>query len=156
MHRFLFSLLSLFISLSAVAQSGYRHISVRGGFSFPETFHAQATYEQPLDLDNSYTLFGEIGAKHFEASPPRGYYWDGGVGYQQTLTRFKNARLRLTSEVHAGAATKDFFFGVGIGFEYSYVFLNGMSLVVHQTNQVNFLHNDTFKNGLLIGVSVPF
>ena len=42
------------------------------------------------------------------------------------------------------------------GFEYSYVFQNGWEFSLIQKNNVNFLHGDTFRNGLLLGVKIPF
>ena len=47
-------------------------------------------------------------------------------------------------------------FGLEAGFEYSYVFRSGLEFSVIQKNNVNFLHGDTFRNGLLLGIKVPF
>ena len=55
-----------------------------------------------------------------------------------------------------GATQKKFFLGVEAGFEYSYVFQNGWEFSLIQKNNVNFLHGDTFRNGLLLGVKIPF
>ena len=37
-----------------------------------------------------------------------------------------------------------------------YVFQNGWEFSLIQKNNVNFLHGDTFRNGLLVGVKIPF
>lgn len=155
MRKTVFSLLFLAGSVATWAHDGYNAFSVRLGLLVPETNHVVLSFERPLSIDNSYSYFAELGAKRIDTPHPQDYYWDGGMSYQHNLVRFKNAELKLTSEAHAGAATKKFFFGVGIGFEYSYMFRNGVELVIHQTNQVNFLHNDTFKNGLLVGLKFP-
>ena len=55
-----------------------------------------------------------------------------------------------------GAHTGDYFFGLDAGFEYSYIFPNEIRLTVTQKNNVNCLHGDSFRNGLLVGVSIPF
>lgn len=52
--------------------------------------------------------------------------------------------------------TEKFFFGLEAGFEYSYVFRSGLEFSIIQKNNVNFLHGDTFRNGLLLGIKVPF
>lgn len=39
---------------------------------------------------------------------------------------------------------------------YSYVFQNGWEFALIQKNNVNFIHGDTFRNGLLVGFKVPF
>lgn len=64
--------------------------------------------------------------------------------------------LRFRLGPQFGAARHDFFIGLEAGFEYSYVFLNGWEFSVIQKNNVNFLHGDTFRNGLLLGVKIPF
>ena len=51
---------------------------------------------------------------------------------------------------------KKFFLGLEGGFEYVYVFRNGCEFAIIQKNNVNFIHGDTFRNGLLFGVKIPF
>jgi len=36
------------------------------------------------------------------------------------------------------------------------VFRSGLEFSVIQKNNVNFLHGDTFRNGLLLGIKIPF
>ena len=64
--------------------------------------------------------------------------------------------LRFRLGPQFGATQKKFFLGVETGFEYSYVFQNGWEFSLIQKNNVNFLHGDTFRNGLLLGVKIPF
>ena len=86
----------------------------------------------------------------------KGYYWDGGIVYKHRLVRYKNGMLRFRFGPQFGAVQKKFFIGLEGGFEYSYVFRNGWEFVLIQKNNVNFLHGDTFRNGLLLGIKVPF
>lgn len=51
---------------------------------------------------------------------------------------------------------RKFFLGLEGGFEYSYVLRSGMEFSIIQKNNVNFLHGDTFRNGLLLGIKIPF
>ena len=86
----------------------------------------------------------------------KGYYWDGGIVYKHRLVRYKNGMLRFRFGPQFGAVQKRFFIGLEGGFEYSYVFRNGWEFALIQKNNVNFLHGDTFRNGLLLGVKIPF
>lgn len=86
----------------------------------------------------------------------KGYYWDGGIVYKHRLVRYKNGMLRFRFGPQFGAVQKRFFIGLEGGFEYSYVFRNGWEFALIQKNNVNFLHGDTFRNGLLLGIKVPF
>ena len=69
--------------------------------------------------------------------------------------RWKNSTLRLDLGPVAGAFRGDYFFGAEGSFEYSYTFVNGWKVALKQKNNVNFMHGDTFRNGLTIGVKIP-
>lgn len=156
MKQFLLLIACLLSSVTMIAGNGDDYLSIKGGFLFPQTGNFQVSYERGLDYDASVELFGEVGNKFLSSSAPKSYYWAGGVGYKRGLKRYKNSELRLTSELHAGAYVKEFYFGAGLGLEYAYIFQNGVQLVIQQKNQVNFLSGDTFKNGLLVGLKIPF
>ena len=101
-------------------------------------------------------LYGEAGNHWQEKDFWKGYYWDGGIVYKHRLVRYKNGMLRFRFGPQFGAVQKRFFIGLEGGFEYSYVFRNGWEFALIQKNNVNFLHGDTFRNGLLLGIKVPF
>jgi len=101
-------------------------------------------------------LYGEAGTHWQEKDFWKGYYWDGGIVYKQRLVRYKNGMLRFRFGPQFGAVQKRFFIGLEGGFEYSYVFQNGWEFALIQKNNVNFLHGDTFRNGLLLGMKIPF
>ena len=61
-----------------------------------------------------------------------------------------------TSTALFGAAQGAFFMGLEGGLEYAYVFRNGWEFALIQKNNVNFLAGDTFRNGLLVGIKIPF
>ena len=103
-------------------------------------------------------MFGEIGDhwKSGECQFWKGYYWDGGILYKHRLARYKNGMLRFRFGPEFGAVERKFFVGLEAGFEYNYVFQNGWEFSLIQKNNVNFVHGDTFRNGLLIGLKIPF
>mgnify|MGYP000407774481 FL=1 len=103
-------------------------------------------------------LYGEAG-NHWQQPSSRfwkGYYWDAGIVYKHRLVRYKNGMLRFRFGPQFGADKRKFFLGLEGGFEYSYVFQNGWEFSLIQKNNVNFIHGDTFRNGLLLGFKVPF
>ena len=129
------------------------------GSCFPNTLNATVGYEHPLYYGNAVEIYGEVGNRLAESDRCRfwkGYYWDGGMVYKHRLVRYKNGMLRFRWGPQFGATQKKFFLGVEAGFEYSYVFQNGWEFSLIQKNNVNFLHGDTFRNGLLLGVKIPF
>ena len=127
MKKFLIILCCAAVAIGASAQG---RLAVNAGFMFPSTLNATVGW--------------------------KGYYWDGGIVYKHRLVRYKNGMLRFRFGPQFGAVQKRFFIGLEGGFEYSYVFRNGWEFALIQKNNVNFLHGDTFRNGLLLGVKIPF
>lgn len=150
-------LMFVFCAVAAFSVSAQdRKISVNAGFLFPQTLNAMVGYEHPLSYGNAVEVYGEAGNHWQEKDFWKGYYWDGGLAYKHRLVRYKNGMLRFRFGPQFGAVQKKFFMGLEAGFEYSYVFENGCEFSLIQKNNVNFLHGDTFRNGLLLGVKIPF
>jgi len=144
-------------ALSSSAQDNAK-LTVNAGFLFPSTLNATVGYEHPLSYGHAVELYGEVGDHWQQPTCHRfwkGYYWDGGLVYKHRLVRYKNGTLRFRFGPQFGAVQRDFFIGVEGSFEYSHVFSNGWEIVFTQKNNVNFLHGDTFRNGLLIGIKAP-
>lgn len=157
MKKYFLLLVAVLTSLTASAD-GDNRFTVSAGFQFPSTLNAQIGFEHDLSYGNSIEVFGEMG-NHWQHPVChmfwKGYYWDGGVNYKHRLVRFKNGQLRVRGGVDAGADRRKFFFGAEVGFEYDYIFANGWRFCVIQKNNFNFLHGDTFRNGLLLGIKIP-
>ena len=132
-------LIILCCAVVAIGASAQGKLAVNAGFMFPSTLNAT-----------------EAGNHWQEKDFWKGYYWDGGIVYKHRLVRYKNGMLRFRFGPQFGAVQKRFFIGLEGGFEYSYVFQNGWEFALIQKNNVNFLHGDTFRNGLLLGIKVPF
>lgn len=159
MKKILTLMIGIITAMGASAQdTGTGKLTVNAGFLFPSTLNATVGYEHPLSYGNAVELFGEIGDHWQQPTSERfwkGYYWDGGILYKHRLVRYKNSNLRFRFGPQFGAVQRDFFLGIEGGFEYSRVFRNGIELSLIQKNNVNFLHGDTFRNGLLVGIKVP-
>ena len=156
MKKVLFLLLCTVFTFNVSAQDN--KLTVNAGFLFPNTLNATIGYEHPLSYGNAVELYGEAG-NHWQQPSLRfwkGYYWDAGLVYKHRLARYKNGMLRFRFGPQFGADKRKFFLGLEAGFEYSYVFQNGWEFTLTQKNNVNFIHGDTFRNGLLVGFKVPF
>ena len=156
MKKVLFLLLCTVFTFNVSAQD--KKLTVNAGFLFPNTLNATIGYEHPLSYGNAVELYGEAG-NHWQQPSLRfwkGYYWDAGLVYKHRLARYKNGMLRFRFGPQFGADKRKFFLGLEAGFEYSYVFQNGLEFTLTQKNNVNFIHGDTFRNGLLVGFKVPF
>ncbi len=150
------------IALVCTGLHAQNKLTVNAGFQFPSTLNATIGYEHPLSYGHAVEIYGEIGNRWRQSNDSipgnfwKGYYWDGGIVYKHRLVRFKNGMLRFRFGPQFGASQREFFFGVEGSFEYSYVFQNGWEFSLTQKNNVNFLHGDTFRNGLLVGMKIPF
>lgn len=143
-------------SIGAMAQDN--KIAVNAGFLFPSTLNATVGYERSFTYGDAVEVFGEIGV-HWRSGDGqfwKGYYWDGGIIYKHRLHRYKNGSFRVRFGPQFGAVERKFFIGIEGGFEYNYVFPNGCEFSIIQKNNVNFLHGDTFRNGLMLGFKIPF
>ncbi|MDE5820930.1 MAG: hypothetical protein K2H63_00385 [Paramuribaculum sp.] len=158
MKKLLIALVCAIATLGASAQESHGKLTINAGFLFPSTLNTTMGYEHSFGYGSAVELFGEIG-DHWKSGKGqfwRGYYWDGGLLYKHRLARYKNGCLRFRVGPEFGAIERKFFVGVEAGFEYNYVFQNGWEFALIQKNNVNFVHGDTFRNGLLLGLKIPF
>ena len=152
------------MNLASHAQDN-RSVNLSAGLLYPNTLDATLSYEIETKYHNAWEFFAN-GAAKWKDCPSCGHvcaesfwkdhYWGGGVLYKKQLRRFKNSTLRFRIGPECGAHTGDYFFAVEGGLEYNYVFQNRMQLSVIQKNQVGFFHGDTFRNGIIIGLKIPF
>ena len=165
MKKLVLFMLTLVCAITAQAGDGDQFVTVHTGFLFNSTLNASIGYERELSYGDAVEAFGEVG-NHWHRDPVCGrvcddvfwkdHYWDGGLLYKKAVKRYKNSQLRLRLGPVFGSHTGDYFFGVEGGFEYNYTFPNNIQFSVVQKNNVCFLHGDTFRNGVLIGIKVPF
>ncbi len=152
----------IFLMMAVVWMSSFAdepaRISANVGVLAPYTLDATIGYERPVGYGHSLCLFGEAGNRWQTPACHmfwKKYYWDGGVEYKHRLVRYKNGSFRIFGGAYCGAYVREFFFGCQAGFEYNYTFANNWQLSVTQKNNFNFLHGDTFRNGLMIGLKIP-
>lgn len=152
MNKILLSLVCAVASLGAMAQEN--KVTVNAGSLLPSTVNATVGYERTFAYGNAIEIFGEIGSQR--RGDDNSQYKDVGILYKHRLHRYKNGSLRVRFGPQLGAVDRRFFFGLEGGFEYVYVFSNGIEFSLIQKNNVNFLNGDTFRNGFLIGLKIPF
>lgn len=151
-------LLGLGIVATAVSAKAENRFTANAGFLFPATLDATLGYEYSFSYGRAFEVFGELGnhRKLGEGQFWKGYFWNGGLLYKHQLKRFKNGKFSFRAGPVLGAVQKEFFLGLEAGFEYDYVFANGIELALIQKNNVCFLHGDLFRNGLMVGLKIPF
>lgn len=164
MKQIILSLCLLLAGLQAKAGDGDKFFTANAGFLFRSTLNASLGYEHELTNGNAVELLGEVG-NHWQRNPDtnkfdnanfwRGYYWDGGLLYKHRMAKYKNSALRFRLGPLCGANRGDYFFGVEAGLEYNLTFPSGVQLAFIQKNNVNFLHGDRFRNGLMVGLRIP-
>ena len=165
MKKFCVFIVSLLCVTSVFAGDGDGYLTLNGGFLFNSTLNASLGYERELNYRDALEFYGEVGNR-WEKDPVCGkvcresffnnYYWDGGIAYKKCLKRMKNSTFRLRIGPQMGAVKGLLFMAVECGFEYNVVFPNRVQLFVTQKNQIGFLHGDSFRNGLLVGLKIPF
>lgn len=163
MKKFVLSLIALIsFTIAAKADSGDQHINVNVGVAAPYTLEATAGYEYEFKNGHAAEVYAEFG-NHWDTAHSmdcvdfwKGYFWDGGAVYKYRIAKFKNGNFKIRGGVQFGSYVRKFFVGAELSFEYNYVFANNWELAVIQKNNFNFIHGDTFRNGLMVGVKIPF
>ena len=149
MKKLCLVIVSLLCVTTAFAGQGDGYLSLNGGFLFNSTLNATLGYERELSYTDALEFFGEVGDR-WEVDPVCG------VAYKKCLKRMKNSTFRLRLGPQMGAVKGRFFMALECGFEYNVILPNRVQLSVTQKNQVGFLHGDSFRNGLLVGLKIPF
>jgi len=156
---------TLAIVNTANAGDGETRIGINAGILYNKTLNGTITYEKELSYQNAIELYGDVGnqwqrdpicGKVCTKSFWKGYYWNIGASYKPILSKGKNSYLRLRFGPILGANQKKFNFGLEGGFEYGIICYHGMQFCITQKNQVLFRSNQKFRNGILLGVKIPF
>lgn len=152
MKKIILTIACAVASLGAMAQEN--KIALNAGCLLPSTVNVTVGYERTFAYGNAIELFGEIGNRRRGDGISR--YRDVGILYKHRLHRFKNGSFRIRFGPQLGVVDSRFFIGLEGGFEYVYVFTSGLEFSLIQKNNVKFLHGDTFRNGFLVGLTIPF
>lgn len=160
MKRFIsFLTVALFCIAPALADDGDQHLTINGGIQSPYTLDATIGYEYEFKNGHAAELYAEAG-NHWHTPVCHafwtGYFWDGGATYKYRIAKFKNGNLKIRGGVQFGSFVREFFIGAELGFEYNYVFKNNWEFALIQKNNFDFIHGDTFRNGLMVGLKIPF
>jgi len=166
MKRVLFICVAIIaLHLDARGGHGDTYWNIEAGFLWQNTINASMSWEKELSYKDAVAIFGEAGDR-FTRDPVCGkyckdvfwdnYYWGGGVLYKRMMSQGRNSYFRIAVGPELGAVRTDFFAAVNLNFEWNFVNFKGIQFSLQQKNQVGFFNGDTFRNGLAIGVRIPF
>ncbi len=152
--------------MRAFAGDGEKYFGIQTGVMYPRIYNITLSAEKETNYHNAYEFYvdyatqwdkcpecGKVCSKSFWSTR---YSYAFGGAYKYAIKRGKNNVLRFRAGGDLGSNNKSFALGVEVGFEFVQTFNNRMQFVVQQKNEVTFWGKPTFKNGLLIGVRVPF
>lgn len=165
MRKILMIAMMAVTAISTRAGEDDLNFNIGAGYLYENNLNAEFSVEKELRYGHAIALFFEAGnkmvkdpicGKYCKDTFWNNYYWDGGAIYKHCLTQWKNSLLRINLGPNFGAVTGDFFLGFQLNLEYDIYFYNRWALSITQKNQVGFLSGDTFRNGLMIGLKIPF
>lgn len=167
MRNSLLSLLLLICTIwSASAGENDKYIGINAGLLYRNGFNSTISLEKETSYHNAWEIYGDLFTQ-WHKCPDCGKVcresfwkynrsWSVGVAYKPSIARYKNASLRFRGGADIGANSHTFIASVEIGLEYIYTFQNRVQFAVQQKNDFVFWGKDHFRNGVLIGIKLPF
>lgn len=157
-------LLLLLCSQYSLAGDGDKYLNISGGWQYKNTINALISIEFEGTNHNSYEFYLDLANAYKKAPDGKIHsntFWDYksfgiGAAWKPIIGRGKNSSLRWRLGGDIGANDKSFQASLEVGLEYSYTLKNGWKLFALQKNDFVFWTRDHFRNGLLIGLKLPF
>ncbi len=149
----------------AFAGDGDRYIKAYTGWLYRNTLNATIGIEFERSYHNSWELYFDLTNRYRKCPDCNKYTRDSfwyyktfavGAAYNYSIWRGKNSTFRLRPGVDLGTNGYVFLLSVEAGFEYNYSFKNNWMISFQQKNEVIFWGRDHIRNGLLIGLKIPF
>ena len=153
---FLFMCLSFCLMTTASAGNGERYIGLAGGYSLVRAMDFMATFEMEKGYHGSHELFAEFYTSRENGSWAYLREYRGGYAYKFPLYRGKNTTFKTRVGSAIGADEAGFTMGFQLGFEFNYTFLSGAQWFLSQKNEYAVWSRRPWRNGLLMGIRVPF
>lgn len=163
-NRLLLILSLLLCVQRSFAGDGDKYINVSGGWQYKNTVNALISVEFEGINHSSYEFYLDLANVYREAPDGKVHsntFWDYkslgiGTAWKPVISRGRNTALKWRLGADIGANDNSFQASLEVGLEYSYTLKNGWKLFALQKNELVFWTRDHFRNGLLIGVKLPF
>lgn len=157
MKNVLYLIIGFCLSCGSVcAGNGEKYFGISGGYSLIRAVNARLS----LDFETRYHGCHELFAEFYDSYESG--KWDylqeyrGGYAYKFPLSRGKNTILKMRIGAAVGADVEGFTCGAQVGFELNRTFANGFQFFVLQNNEYALWTPRPWRNGLSLGLRIPF
>ncbi len=157
MKKYIYPIICLLcITGTAFAGNGEKYIGISGGYSFLRAIDARISYEVECRYHGSHELFAEYYNSYEKSDWSYLHEYRGGYAYKFPLHRGKNTTFRMRLGTALGADEEGFTCGFQAGFELNRSFANGVQAFVVQNNEYALWTRRPWRNGLSLGLRIPF
>ncbi|MBS9767657.1 MAG: hypothetical protein KGV44_08975 [Flavobacteriaceae bacterium] len=140
-------LLSLIIGISSYSQSGFKHLTLKGGYNFIDP---AINVELGLEFNQEYFTNWSIFVSAYQNETLKNY--TAGVYYEPNIYAAKNQFLNFKFGSSLGSNQKRFIMDAIVGMEYSYAFTDNLEFSAFLKNNYMFWSKKGFRNAILIGL----
>lgn len=142
--------LLLIVGFTANAQTGFNHITLKGGATLESGFNFEVGYEINKKYFTNWSIFfsGFYQEKNLEEGINN---WTTGIYYEPILIASKNNLLNLKIGSSAGTNENQFIFDAILGVEYNRAITDKVQFSVFFKNNLMFNSEVRFRHALLIG-----
>lgn len=139
---------TLFIGLEGISQTGFKHITAKGGFTYIDK--AFFNFEVGLELNRAYFTNWSLFLSGYNFKEEKNYTL--GIYYEPNIYASKNNFANLKFGSSAGSNQKKFIMDAIIGIEYYYAFTENLKFTAYLKNNYMFWSKIGFRNSALIGL----
>lgn len=137
----------MFFSSLTMAQSGFNHVTYKGGLTYEGDFNFEIGYELNKRYYNNWSFF----LSGFNAKGKDLNNWTFGTYYEPNIIGSKNNYLNLKFGTSFGTNESSFIWDLIVGLEYNYAFSENTKFTVFFKNNKMFNSDIDFRHALLIG-----
>ena len=157
MKKYIYSLaLCLCVSGSLYAGNGEKYVGISGGYSLLRAIDVRLSYEMESRYHGSHELFAEFYDRYEKGDWKYLQEYRGGYAYKFPLHRGKNSTFKMRMGAALGADAEGFTCGFQMGFELNRTFGNGVQGFIAQNNEYALWTRRPWRNGLSMGLRIPF
>ncbi len=140
-------LLLLSIGAYSYSQSGFKHLTLKGGYNFIDP---AMNVELGLEFNERYFTNWSLFISAYQNDNLKNY--TAGLYYEPNIFSAKNQFLNLKFGSSLGSNQKKFIMDAIVGMEYYYAFTYNLKFSVYLKNNYMFWSKKGFRNAILIGL----